>query len=257
MAAVVRAAARKARPRIARRAAPPRTDAGEVRLNAPLAVYTQLRDLIVHGRLGPGARIVETEVAARLGVSRTPVRDAIKRLQQEGYIVEAALAQQSRASVAPMTAGDARDLFLVVGQLEGLAAWHAAQLGAPDRRALAQAMRTTNIEFRSCAERRVPDHNRLFDLDERFHRAYVEAAAGPRLLALHGAVKPQAERYERVYVTLLTSSIPTSVQEHDDIIRAIRDGAPAAAQHAVEINWRNAAERLAKVIEAAGERGSW
>ena len=48
--------------------------------------YRRLRELIVHGRLAPGARIIETEVAGKLGISRTPVRAALQRLQQEGYI---------------------------------------------------------------------------------------------------------------------------------------------------------------------------
>ncbi len=54
----------------------------------PLVVYEQLRHLIVHGHLAPGSRIVESDVAGRLGVSRTPVRGALQRLQQEGYIVD-------------------------------------------------------------------------------------------------------------------------------------------------------------------------
>src|SRR2546426_7079104 len=53
-----------------------------VRGERPLVVYEQLRDLIVHGHLAPGSRIVESDVAGRLGVSRTPVRGALQRLQQ-------------------------------------------------------------------------------------------------------------------------------------------------------------------------------
>ena len=56
-------------------------------------VYHRLRELIVRGRLAPGARIIETVIAARLGVSRTPVRAALQRLQQEGYVVVASPGQ--------------------------------------------------------------------------------------------------------------------------------------------------------------------
>jgi len=55
----------------------------------PDMVYRELRELIVSGRLAPGTRLVETMVADRLGVSRTPVRSAFQRLQQEGYAVAA------------------------------------------------------------------------------------------------------------------------------------------------------------------------
>ncbi|MFN8581067.1 MAG: FCD domain-containing protein [Gemmatimonadaceae bacterium] len=102
-----------------------------------------------------------------------------------------------------------------------------------------------------------PNHNRLWELDERFHRCYVEASAGPRLLSLHDSVKPQAERYERLYVSLLTREITTSVAEHGAIVRAIRVGNVDAAQFAVQTNWRNAAARLASVIATVGERGKW
>ena len=223
----------------------------------PRDVYAQLRDLIVHGQVAPGARLVETELARRLGVSRTPLRAALQRLQQEGYVLAAATAQQARLTVAPMTGDDAHELFLVVGTLEAQAAREAATLPAGARHALAGRLKATNDDLKRAASGRRPNHDRLFKLDERFHRLYVEAGAGPRLLALHGAVKPQAERYERLYVSLLMSEINVSVQEHTRIHRAIRAGARDAAFDAVLVNWQNAAARLGLVIAQAGERGSW
>ena len=86
--------------------------------------------------------------------------------------------------------------------------------------------------------------DRVWELDELFHRRYVEAAAGPRLIALHDVVKPQAERYERLYVSLLHADLAVSATEHAAIARAIRSGDVDAAQAAVQRNWRNAADRL-------------
>jgi DNA-binding GntR family transcriptional regulator len=71
------------------------------------------------------------------------------------------------------------------------------------------------------------------------------------------AVKPQAQRYERLYISMLSGEIATSVAEHEEIIRAINAGDPAAAQETVRTNWRNAAERLAVAITRTGERGAW
>ena len=223
----------------------------------PADVYSQLRDLIVHGRLAAGARLVELELAARLGVSRTPLRAALQRLQQEGYVVDTPTLQQSRLVVAPMTQDDAREVFHLVGTLEGLAAYQSAQLAAADRARLAAEMKRTNAALKLASAERHPEYDRLFELDERFHGSFVAAGAGPRLRALHGAVKPQAERYERLYVNLLAPELATSVAEHDRIRRAIRAGKPREAQTAVQSNWRNAADRLGKVIERAGERGTW
>jgi DNA-binding GntR family transcriptional regulator len=222
----------------------------------PQEVYEQLRALIVDGRLAPGTRIVETDVATRLGVSRTPVRGALQRLQQEGYVVDSPTLQQTRPTVAPLTSDDAHELFLLVGALEGLAAYRAALGSAAARTALAADLTTINDAFRTAAAAARPDHTRIFELDERFHRCYMKAA-GPRVRSLHDTVKPQAERYERLYVSMLTSELHTSVVEHRAIIKAIRTGNAQAAQAAVETNWRNAAERLAAVVSATGERGSW
>ena len=125
------------------------------------------------------------------------------------------------------------------------------------RRALARELNAVNAEFNRAARAAPIDHGRLYDADERFHRLIVEAGAGPRLLALHDAVKPQAERYIRMYISLLVGDIRTSVDEHGDIVAAIESGAADAAERSVETNWRHAAERLSRVIEMAGERGSW
>jgi DNA-binding GntR family transcriptional regulator len=223
----------------------------------PRRVYEQLRALIVNGRLAPGARLVEADIASRFGVSRTPVRGALQRLQQEGYIVGARTLRQTRPTVAPLTRDDAGELFHIVAELEGLAARGAAALAPDERRALVRRLRLVNAEFRDAARVPRPNHERLFELDLRFHQGYVEAGAGLRLRAIHDVIKPQAERYERLYVSLLTHEIAVSVREHEAIARAIQSGSANTAQRAVQTNWRNAAVRLARVIDRAGERGGW
>lgn len=230
---------------------------GPRRSARPEFVYRKLRELIVRGQLAPGTRIVETDVASRLSVSRTPVRGALQRLQQEGYIMDTPLLQQSRPMVAPLTREDANELFSIVAELEGLAARFAAALPHARRDTLVAELTSINEQFKRAADAKQQNHNRLWELDERFHRCYVEAGAGPRLIALHNAVKPQAERYERLYVSLLSRDLTPSVMEHSAIIRAIKSGKPDTAQAAVQTNWRNAARRLGAVIENVGERGRW
>ena len=227
------------------------------RTDRPKQVYEQLRELIVLGRLAPGSRLVETDIATRFGVSRTPVRGALQRLQQEGYILDSPSIRQSRPTVAPLTGEDAQELFDIVGQLEALSAHCAALLPTGKRQALVRDLTAINNDLRKVAESPRPDHNRLWGLDERFHQRCVEVAAGPRLKLLHSAVKPQAERYERLYVSYLAGEIATSVTEHEAIIETIGVGDAEGAKAAVEHNWHNAAERLGRVIERVGDRGRW
>lgn len=219
--------------------------------------YEKLRELIVWGRLAPGTRIIERDLASRLSISRTPIRSALQRLQQEGYITTLGSEKQTRLSIAPLTIEDMRELFSIVGNVEGLAADRAARLASRPRTLLVTALRRLNTDLLHAAEARRPDPNWIFELDRDFHRTYVEAAAGPRLLAFHDAIKPQAERYNRLYTTSLVGEIRTSVEEHEAIVHTIAEGDPEAAEGAVRTNFGNAAERLSEVIVTLGERGSW
>lgn len=220
-------------------------------------VYAKLRDLIVRGRLAPGARITETDAAGRLEVSRTPVRAALQRLAQEGYVVVTNAGRRRRPMVAPLTREDATELLHIVAEVEGLAARYAASLNPKLRTQLGSELRRLNEELRRAAQARRPDASQVFELDQALHRRLVEAAAGSRLLSLHEAIKPQAERYGRVYAAALTDAISASVEEHAQLIQAVETGDPDGAQRAVLTNWRNAAARLSHVIDAMGEKGSW
>jgi DNA-binding GntR family transcriptional regulator len=224
----------------------------------PERVYQELRELIVSGRLAPGTRLVETIAARRLGVSRTPVRAALQRLQQEGYAVSLSEDnERTRLVVAPITTDDVADLFYIVGELEGLAGYYAANMEPDHRGHLADELEELNGSLLAESHARPPDAYRVFQLDASFHRRYVAEAAPPRLLALHDAIKPQAERYARLYVTALTNELDVSVAEHGVIVRAIRDGDAAAAQRAIQTNWRNAARRIGTVITEWGGSGGW
>lgn len=232
-------------------------EGGAPRGESVVRAYEQLRELIVWGRLAPGTRIVESEVADRLGISRTPTRSALHRLQQEGYAAALDPPRGQRLVVAPLTQDDARELFHIVGQLEGLAARAAAELPPPTRAALVRELKRLNRELSQAARDARPDPLQIFDLDTAFHRAYVLGGAGPRLQALHDAIKPQAERYIRLYTSSLVDEISTSVEEHAAIVQCLDAGEPFAAEQAVDTNWRNAATRLSRVIATLGERGSW
>lgn len=222
-----------------------------------LGTYRKLRQLIVRGSLAPGSRIVERDLAKRLGVSRTPVRSAIQRLRQEGYIVSEGEGKRAENAVAPLTREDARELLYILGTLEGLAASRCAQAGEERRTELADELAAVNEKLTEAARQKPIDRQGILKLDERFHATYVEAGAGARLRTFHEMLRPQKERYLRFYLAGLVDGIETSVQEHEVIVDAIRRGDPEAAGEAVEATWKNGANRLGAVIERRGEMGSW
>lgn len=231
--------------------------AREPRRELVAEAYERLRRLIVEGRLGPGMRLVEVELAQRLGMSRTPVRTALYLLHQEGYLEGSGEGRQSRLTVAPLTQDDAIEVFGIVGEVEGLAARRAAGLDAAPRAALVARLRALNVAMAQAATQRPPDPAETIRLDMAFHRTYVESGAGRRLLAFFDAVKPHADRFIYLYYTTLTTEILVSTREHEVIVDAIAAGDATAARRAVQDNWENAATRLSTSIAALGERGVW
>jgi DNA-binding GntR family transcriptional regulator len=215
----------------------------------------QLRELIVHGKLSPGTWIVEGDLAKRLHVSRTPIRAALNKLQQEGYVREHRMANKSRMIVAPLTKEDADELYLIIGRLEGLAGRNTAALPQAKRMKIVQQLKTLNHQLVDIKD----DHSRqgsIFEIDRDFHRLVV-SCSGPRLSAWHRAIEPQAERYWRLYASSIISDLQPSIAEHNDIIRALADGDPDRVDRCLQINWDNGCKRLFRVIDVFGERGSW
>ncbi len=222
-----------------------------------LAIYDKLRALIVRGRLLPGTRITEVDVANELRVSRTPAREAMRRLQQERLLVPTGAIDGAkvRVAVAPVTAIEARELYTAAGALEGVIVRNVAACNADDRRALAGELAKAHAAFRREATKRKPDWDRLFELHHAFHELLRSRLAGPRLRLLLDGLRPHLDRYEYFYGRLHESGFEATLQEHDAIIVAIESGRADAAERAVRANWFNGADRLAKVIERAGEAG--
>lgn len=219
--------------------------------------YQRLRDLIVAGQLAPGSRIIESDLAERLQVSRTPVRSALHRLQQEGWVTGSGSGKQLRLTVSPLTGGDARELFEILGTLEGMAARLAAGLPAADRARLLRELGSLNDEMRREATRPQADPWRVFELHSAFHLRLVEAIHAPRLRTLHQAIKPQVDRYRQAYSAALVPVAPEAAAEHDAVRRAIEAADPPEAERAVRTNWCNAADRMCRIIATWGEKGQW
>lgn len=219
--------------------------------------YRRLRDLIVTGRLAPGAPLIETDLSKRLGVSRTPVRAALQRLQQEGFVASSPAGLMQRAIVAPLTADDMREVFQMVGALEGAAARLAAELPEERRIELASQLSALNEAMRAAVLAEPPDLLGAQDAHARFHRLYVDAATGPRLKSELDVLQPQAERYERVYTSAVLHAFEETLREHEAVVEALRSGDGDAAEAAVARNWRGSADRYHRVVTLLGERGNW
>ncbi len=231
---------------------PPKPEHG----TSVLTAFHQIRELIVLGRLSPGTWVVEGNLAERLNISRTPVRAALHWLQREGYVHEHRSANKCRIVVAPLTKEDARELYEIIGHIEGLAGRSVAVKPAGERQALADKLTNVNSQL-GAARLNSAGLSSIFDLDRQFHASLVEAGAGPRLLALHRSVEPQAERYWRLYASSILHDLQLSVAEHDTVIACVLEGDARKLENALQHNWTRGWERLSRVMEVFGERGSW
>lgn len=219
--------------------------------------YTRIRDLIASGRLAPGTRIIESDLARRLSVSRTPIRSALGRLQQERWVSVSETGRNLRLSVSPTTKADARELFQIVGAVEGLAARWVAMLPSEARGVLVGELRDLNEEFRVEAARPTPDADRFFALHAAYHGRLVSGAHAPRLETMHQAIKPQADRYRRVYGSALVTAAGDVAAEHEALAVAVASGDPDASEARARFNWDRASQRMSDIIDQWGEKGSW
>lgn len=214
-------------------------------------VYGRLRALIVSGRIAPGTRLVETEFASRMAVSRTPVREAIRRLAQEGLAEIVSAGAKTHIAVAPATVADLIDLFAIIGALEGVASRGVETLAAAERRALAGDLAKLNTAFARLAKSRLRHSEKFFDAHDAFHALIVNRCGSHRLRLLIEAVRPQVKRYELLYATAVGTDFSASLREHQRIIAAVRSGTVDAVERAVRLNWSNSAVRLTKGLGAA------
>jgi DNA-binding GntR family transcriptional regulator len=178
----------------------------------------RLRDMIVHGDLAPGAKLVERVLCERLGISRTPLREAIKRLASEGLV---ALQPNRGAIVKPLTLAAVREIFEVMGALEALAGELACRNITEGQLA---EIRALHFEMLACHAR--SDLAAYFRCNQAIHRAIVEASGNATLATTYGNLNAQVRR-ARYAANLSHTRWDAAVQEHEDILAALaaRDGA--------------------------------
>ena len=214
-------------------------------------VYEQLCELIVYGRLPPGARVAEGPLAEALGVSRTPVREAMQRLRHEGLLVEVGGGSglRGRVAVAPLQRERMEELYALAGAVEGLAARGLSKLGGAQREELALRLEETERAFHAEASQTAPEYDRLFELHQAFHRGFVEAGAGPETRAVLHTIKPQLDRYEWFYAPMAGPDFTPTRREHAAIVEAVRHGNEQDLEHAVRANYSNGTQRLGPLID--------
>ncbi|MFH1059458.1 MAG: GntR family transcriptional regulator [Pseudomonadota bacterium] len=179
-----------------------------------------IRRLVLRGELAPGERLVEERLGELLGLSRTPVREALHRLEQEGILTKR---PRGGYEVRPLTPEEVEEAMGVRGVLEAYAAELAARQ-APAK--LIRELEKSLEQFEEALARR--DEERLLELNVRFHDLLYQAAGSKLLQRLLSELKDELERISRV----MMSNMPAghwSVGEHRGLVEAIKAHDPATA----------------------------
>lgn len=191
-------------------------------------VYRRVRDAIVDGTLAPGEQLRDQELAAWLGVSRTPVREALLRLQQAGLV--SSLPGRS-TTVASLDTRAARDAQAVVAQMHRLAVHDAVgQLTADDL----GRMRAANLRFKAALE--AGDAEAALDADDELHAIPVAAAGNAALAAVLDQFTPVLRRVERLRFRSLSGR--GSVALHARLIDLCEAGDREAAADVSHETWQ-------------------
>ena len=185
----------------------------------------ELRELIFSGELAAGSDHLESELAERLNMSRTPVREAALTLEGQGLLE---LRPRKGLRILPVSPQDMREIYDVLTELEGLAAQRAAEQGY-------SAAQLIDIKQAMADMDAAVDDNNLEDwarADDQFHRELVRLSGNNRLVHLVGMMSDQVRRARAM--TLFIRPIPTqSNKDHRGVVDAIErgDGAEAGRLH--------------------------
>ncbi|MCR4695403.1 MAG: GntR family transcriptional regulator [Pseudobutyrivibrio sp.] len=155
-------------------------------------VFNTLREAILKGELKPGERLMEMHLANKLGVSRTPIREAIRMLEQEGLAVTI---PRKGAQVAKMTEKDLQDVLEVRDALDALAVVCACQ-----RMTSAQIVKLKEAMKAFETATKTDDVRSIVETDEAFHDVIYAAADNPKLENIINSAREQMYRYRYEYV---------------------------------------------------------
>ncbi|MCM1283061.1 MAG: GntR family transcriptional regulator [Muribaculaceae bacterium] len=203
-------------------------------------VFHTLREAILRGDLKPGERLMELQLASKLGVSRTPIREAIRMLEQEGLAVTM---PRRGAEVAKMTLKDMEDVLEIREVLDELAVKSAcARITAEQL----QRLSVVNQQFESSTG--TGDVKMIAEADETFHDVIYEATGNPKLVAMLNNLREQMYRYRIEYVKD-PRNYPVLIREHEAILQGLKDRDVEQSVSAMQEHVTNQALAVKQIIQ--------
>lgn len=202
-------------------------------------VFNTLRQAILRGELKPGERLMEIQLANKLGVSRTPIREAIRKLELEGLVL---MIPRRGAEVAEITEKSLRDVLEVRGALEELAVELACDRINGEE---IEALKVAATHFEETLQG--GDVTAYAEADVQFHDIIYNATDNQRLIQLLFNLREQMYRY-RVEYLKRTEVHATLLAEHQWIIDCLEKRDKLTAKQAVSTHIENQAKKVSDTI---------
>lgn len=210
--------------------------------------YSKLKAAIRENVFQPGYQGSELEMALRLGMSRTPVHEAIIRLQEEGMV---RVLPKRGVVVLSLSPEDMKEIYEVTAPLEAAAAELVAKLPAAPRKAVVEELMRLNADMQKSLKR--DDLDAWARVDEQFHRTIFEACGNGRIARFAQTVMDQVHRARAMTVRMRAKPV-RSLKEHRLIVDAIRRGDALAAHRHMHDHRVRAGRELLPILSALGVR---
>lgn len=207
-------------------------------------VCEALRSAIRNGILEPGERLMEVQLAEELGISRTPVREAIRKLEQEGYVI---MMPRRGTYVSSVSVNDIKEIFEIRSALESLSTGLAARRIEPDE---LEKLRALLTEIEGHIERK--DIDKIVETDIEFHGLLYQVSRNERLVTIISNLKEQLARFRTLSMSY-PGRLQETLEEHRAMVEAIAAGDVEAARDAAERHMERAEETLLKAMRRKGQ----
>lgn len=207
-------------------------------------VFNTLRQAILKGELAPGERLMEIQLADRLGVSRTPIREAIRKLELEGLVL---MIPRKGAEVAKISEKSLRDVLEVRRSLEELAIELACQRMTEED---VELLEKTQMEFREAVEQ--GDAMGIAESDERYHDVIYYGTGNSRLVQILNNLREQMYRYRLEYIKDADKRQVLLI-EHEKIMKAIKSRRVAEAKEAMREHIDNQELTVSRNLKEKGQ----
>lgn len=206
-------------------------------------VFETLREAIISATLKPGERLMEIQLAEEMGVSRTPVREAIRKLELEGFVV---MVPRKGAYVAGISMKDIADVFEIRAALESLAAGLAAERITEEE--LEQLERIL-VKIGECVKKN--DLVQLIEVDTEFHDTLYKACRNERLVQIVSNLREQIQRARTASLST-PGRMKDALEEHKKIVEAVSERNVELAQLLAREHIENAENTMLDVLNEKG-----